>query len=111
MVLQRRHALASDSTLVVIRAREVQPNEVEMERQQGDQKAGEAAREHERKAIDVRRRIQAVTSAAVRINHLDQLVVHCLGVLLAGANRARRAVFQVVAHQLARHAAKRLVHR
>src|SRR5690606_15384217 len=45
------------------------------------------------------------------VHQIDQLVVHRLRLFLARADRGRGAVLQVVAHQLAAHAAQRLVHR
>src|SRR5690606_11794681 len=45
------------------------------------------------------------------VHQIDQLVVHRLRLLVPRADRCRCAVLQVVAHQLAAHAAQRLVHR
>src|ERR1700737_1674029 len=52
-----------------------------------------------------------VTSAVVGVHEIDKLIVHPVGLLSSGADRARRAVLQVIAHQLPANATKRLLHR
>src|SRR5690606_6927276 len=49
-------------------------------------------------------------SAQVAVRHVDQLVVHALGLVPAGLDRRPRAALEVVAEQFLAHAAERLVH-
>ena len=47
----------------------------------------------------------------MRVNQFEQFVIHRLGLLLlAAAQSARRAMAQVIAHQVARYAAQRFLH-
>ncbi len=58
-------------------------------------------------------RVRRFTSPlpAVPIHHLDQLVVHRVGLLIAGPDRGCCAVTKVVAHELPADRPERLVHR